>query len=321
MSSLPESNRAAIIGRVALWSATIFLACGILAFGQSILLALGPTTWASSWGPLRDALVVIGAAAFAILFVDLEICYRFLVAPRLITFRSLDAARVHVGLTALNDEEAIASAVRDFKENPRVDRLVVVDNGSTDGTVAAAERAGADLVVSEARVGYGSCCQRALAEAATGADVIILCEGDMTFSGRDVAKLLAYLENCDLVLGTRATQELREPDTQMDWAINPINQIVAKLAQIRFWGTRLTDVGCTYRAMRVNAYHRLAPTLTVNGSHFSPHMFIEALKLGMPVIEVPVVFKRRVGQSKGVGANKIKAARVAVSMLRLIYTA
>ncbi|HEV2763693.1 MAG TPA: hypothetical protein VGV38_12000, partial [Pyrinomonadaceae bacterium] len=176
-------------------------------------------------------------------------------------------------------------------------------------------------VVTETVPGYGACCTRALAEAARGADVVILCEGDMTFSGKDVKKFLAYLENCDLVLGTRATQELREARTQMDWLINPANQIVAKLVQIRFWGTRLTDVGCTYRAMRVDAYGRLRERLRVRGNHFSPHMYIEALKLRMRVIEIPVLFRKRAGLSKGVGSNKVKAARVATRMLGLIYRA
>jgi glycosyltransferase involved in cell wall biosynthesis len=196
-----------------------------------------------------------------------------------------------------------------------------VDNNSADGTAAAARAAGADEVVVEAIPGYGSCCMRALAEGARDADVVILCEGDCTFASGDVRKLLAYLENADLVLGTRATQELRARGTQMDWLINPANQLVAKLVQLRFWGTRLTDVGCTYRAIRVDALRRLAPHLRVRGNHFSPHMFIEALRLDMRVIEIPVTFRRRVGESKGVGSNKLKAARVALSMLGLIYRA
>src|SRR5262249_19842150 len=169
--------------------------------------------------------------------------------------------------------------------------------------------------------GYGSCCMRALAEGAREADVIVLCEGDCTFSPGDVRKLLAYLENSDLVLGTRATQELRARGTPMDWVINPPNQMGAKRGRLRFWGTRLTDVGCTYRAIRAEALHRLTPHLRVRGNHFSPHMFIEALRLDMRVIEVPVTFRRRVGESKGVGSNKLKAARVALRMLGLIYRA
>jgi len=200
-----------------------------------------------------------------------------------------------------------------------VHKVVVVENNSRDGTFQAALQAGADEVITETDPGYGACCMRALREAARGADVVILCEGDMTFSGNDVRKFLAYLENCDLVVGTRATQELRESKTQMDWLINPANQVVAKLIQSRFWGVRLTDVGCTYRAMRVASYYRLRDKLRVRGNHFSPHMFMEALKMQMRVIEIPVVFRLRAGQSKGVGNDKIKAARVALKMLGLLY--
>ncbi|MCA9242790.1 MAG: glycosyltransferase [Phycisphaerales bacterium] len=252
---------------------------------------------------------------------QLFVVQRFGSSARDCSFRPLDAPRVHVGLTAWNDEEAIQTAVREFKACPEVHRVVVVDNDSRDATAAAAQAAGADAVVVETEPGYGACCTRALQEAAVGADVVVLCEGDMTFRAADVKKLLAYLENTDLVLGTRATQELREIDTQMDWLINPCNQIVAKLAQTRFWGTRLTDMGCTYRAMRVDAWQALEPRLSVTGNHFSPHMFIEALKLRMRVIEVPIVFRKRVGLSKGVGNNKLKAAKVAWAMLKLIYRA
>ena len=203
-----------------------------------------------------------------------------------------------------------------------MDKVIVVDNNSTDNTYLCALEAGADQVITEYNQGYGSCCMRALKESAIGLDnddVIILCEGDMTFSAHDVKKFLSYLDNCDLVLGTRATQELRASKTQMDWLINPANQIVAKMIQIRFWGTRLTDVGCTYRAMRVGAYSSLENRLSVYGNHFSPHMFIEALKMRMRVIEIPVIFRLRAGISKGVGSNKVRAARVAIRMLSLLY--
>lgn len=313
--SLPD-----LIGRVSLYSFTAFLLSLALAAAMSLL-------WITPAGrlPMVELLQrYVIAATFlsgSIFFVNVMVFHRFFVPPRDVSFRSLQGARVHVGLTAFNDQEAIRQVVAEFKSNPLVHRVIVVDNGSSDATASAAALAGADHVVVEHRSGYGSCCMRALAEAAVGADVILLCEGDMTFSAWDGAKMLAYLENCDLVLGTRATQELRERGTQMDWLINPANQMVAKLIQIRFWGTRLTDVGCTYRAIRATEYPRLAARLHVAGNHFSPHMFIEALKLQMRVIEIPVMFRRRVGVSKGVGSNKLKAARVALSMLRLLYRA
>ncbi len=316
----PVAGAVRFIGRLTLWSVTATLIFGGLYGGSSVI-------WlflidAPMWFVILHRLFLIlllgsGALAFLVLFV----LHRFFVPHQGTHFRPLQQAKVHIGLTAYNDEICIGDAVREFKACAEVDKVIVVENNSMDRTFQEAVEAGADEVITETIPGYGSCCMRALAEAAKGADVIVLCEGDMTFSSSDVKKFLAYLENCDLVLGTRATQELREADTQMDWLINPANQIVAKLVQTRFWGTRLTDMGCTFRAIRTDAFARLQERLHVRGNHFSPHMFIEALQLQMRIVEIPVVFRKRAGESKGVGSNKIKAAKVALKMLGLIYRA
>jgi hypothetical protein len=315
------TRRSAIVGRVTLWSVTLALVSLVLAgVTSSIWLAtpLYSVAWFLAIHQVALACVLVtGIVAFLMLF----IIHRFLVPPRSAFRETIEGVRVHVGLTAWNDEESIGHAVRDFKECRDVRKVVVVDNNSTDHTSEVAIAAGADSVVVETIPGYGACCMRALDEAAKDADVVILCEGDMTFVASDVKKYLAYLENADLVLGTRATQELRETGTQMDWLINPANQIVAKLVQTRFWGTRLTDMGCTYRAMRVPSYYRLREKLHVTGNHFSPHMFIEALKLNLRVVEIPIYFRARMGCSKGVGSNKLKAAKAAIKMLGLIYSA
>jgi hypothetical protein len=321
MADTASPNRIATVGRLTLWSVTLTLVLLSCAAVTSALWLLTPLQSEHRFLMVHRATLcctlLTGLSAFLILF----LLHRFLVPPRSAVYRPIEGSRVHVGLTAWNDEEAVAHAVRDFKACPYVHKVVVIDNDSKDNTVRAAQGAGADEVIVETTRGYGACCMRALDEAAKGADIVVLCEADMTFAASDVKKFLAYIENCDLVLGTRSTQELRESDTQMDWLLNPGNWIVAKLVQARFWGTRLTDMGCTYRAMRVRSYLQLREHLRVTGNHFSPHMFIEALKLRMRVLEIPVYFRARMGQSKGVGSNKIKAARVALKMLGLIYAA
>ena len=311
------------IGRLALYSLTIFMISCPLILVDSCIWLLFPPSDLNWFLELYRILLEFTLASGFTLFIVLFIFQRLLVRRQDFFFRPLNNAKIHVGLTAYNDELCIGDAVREFKSCPDVDKVIVVENNSKDNTYQIARESGADRVVTEYIPGYGSCCMRALEESAIGLDdddVIILCEGDMTFSAHDVKKFLSYLENCDLVLGTRATQELRAAKTQMDWLINPANQIVAKMIQVRFWGSRLTDVGCTYRAMRVGSYRRLKRHLRVRGNHFSPHMFIEVLKLRMRLIEIPVVFRLRAGESKGVGSNKIKAARVAIRMLGLLYS-
>lgn len=307
------------VGRFTLWSTTTALFLILLSGITSLLWVATPLSWSPTFLTIHRLLLSGAFVTVFVCLINLFIVHRLLVPPRDAFYQPMEEARVHVGLTAWNDEESIGHAVREFKSCPYVHRVIVADNNSSDDTARIAAEAGADEVVIETIPGYGSCCMRALAEASRDADVIVLCEGDMTFSAHDVKKLLAYLENCDLVLGTRATQELRDRDTQMDWLLNPGNQIVAKLVQARFWGTRLTDMGCTYRAIRAESYQRLRGRLRVKGNYFSPHMFIEALKMDMRVIEIPVFFRARMGESKGVGSNKIKAARVALKMIGLIY--
>jgi len=309
------------VGRATLWSVSLTLA-GLVSCGlASMLWLMTPLAHSDEFTAAYRFMLAATLAAGLFAFFMLFVVHNWFIPPRDFMYGSLRNARVHVGLTAFDDEEAIGLAVREFKACPEVDRVVVVDNNSADGTRSVAIEAGADEVVVETTPGYGSCCIRAMAEAAKGADVVILCEGDVTFSAEDVKKFLAYLENADMVLGTRATQELRAARTQMDRLINPGNQIVAKLVQARFWGTRLTDVGCTYRAIRIHSYMKLNSKLLIKDNHFSAHMILESLKMNIRVIEIPIVFRARVGRSKGVGSNKLKAARVALKMLGLIYRA
>ena len=251
-------------------------------------------------------------------FVDLVLIHNLVCKPNLLYHNTMEDAKIVVGMTAYNDEDAIGLAVEDFNNHPKVSEVIVIDNNSKDGTASIAAQQGA-TVIHEAQQGYGFACMRALKEAASRGDIIVLVEGDRTFSSSDLNKLLAYLENVDMVLGTRTTRELLEKGSQLDWLMNPANQIMAKLIQLRFWGTRFTDVGCTYRAIRRDAYLKIKDRLCVGGMHFSPHMIIEAMKAELKVIEVPVTFRKRVGASKGVGSNKLRASWVALLMLWLIF--
>jgi glycosyltransferase involved in cell wall biosynthesis len=312
------------VGRLTLWNGSLFLAAAMATAGTALLWLI---LLHSAWGEpaLRAtagsaaATVLLGMAQAVLMFG----LYNVLVPPRAVMHKPLDGAKVHVAITSYNDQEAVGLTVREFRSSPWAHQVVVADNMSADASAQAALAAGADRVVLEPVPGYGSCCAAALAAAADGLDdddVLILVEGDCTFSALGLEKLLAYLAHCDLVLGTRTTQELREVDTQLDWLINPGNQVAAKLTQLRFWGTRLSDVGCTYRALRVGAYRRLRTRVRDRHNLFGYEMLVEALKLRMRLIEVPVVFRPRVGQSKGVGSAKLKAAWQALRVLYKLYT-
>jgi hypothetical protein len=74
------------------------------------------------------------------------------------------------------------------------------------------------------------------------------------------------------------------------------------MIQVLYDGPSLTDCGCTLRLTHRAALARIQDDLTVGGSHFLPEMVIAALKRGLRVIEVPVNYRGRVGDSKITGS-------------------
>ena len=226
--------------------------------------------------------------------------------------------QVVIALTAYNDQQSIAAAVTDFLDHPRVSCVIVVDNNSRDGTAEAARQAGA-LVRVEMQPGYGRCVYRCLEEALlqqTG-ELIVLCEGDLTFRAADLEKLLAYVDHADIVNGTRIVEQLREYSTQLSTFMYYGNFFVGKLLEFKHLGRgTFTDVGTTYKLLRRQSLQRLMPSLNpaVN-LEFNAHFLDVALATGQRIVECPITFHARVGVSKGGNVNDRRALRVGLKMI------
>jgi glycosyltransferase involved in cell wall biosynthesis len=110
---------------------------------------------------------------------------------------------VDVVIPALNEERSIGRVVSELTD-PRIRRIVVVDNGSTDETARAAREAGAH-VVREARRGYGRACLTGLACLSLDPpDTVLFVDGDYSDFPDDAALLLAEIEKgAELVIGSR----------------------------------------------------------------------------------------------------------------------
>jgi len=235
--------------------------------------------------------------------------------------------KVVVAITAYNDAEATAMAVQEFRAQRGVAEVIVIDNNSTDDTVALAAAAGA-RVIQEPHQGYGYTCIRGLAEAlrVPEADVIVLTEGDGTFVAADLSKFLAYIHQADMVIGTRVVPGLVDRESQMDPFFIWGNVAVSLLLRLRFWDTqflgavRLSDVGCTFRAIRRDALEQILPDLVVGGSHFSAHMILVTLNHRLSIIEIPITFRRRIGSSKGGSRSLWAGLAVGLSMIWHIVT-
>jgi glycosyltransferase involved in cell wall biosynthesis len=209
--------------------------------------------------------------------------------------------KVSVVFPAFNEEAGIGHAVESFSALEPVDEVVVVDNNSADRTAELASRAGARVVPEETQ-GYGNALRRGLAEAS--GDLIVMAEPDGTFVAEDVHKLLAYSADAELVLGTRTTRELIFGEANMGWFLRWGNWGLAKLQQLLFNTSSLSDCGCTMRLIHRPALERFLDRLTVGSSHFLPEMVILAQQTGATILEVPVSYRGRLGESKITGDPK-----------------
>lgn len=168
---------------------------------------------------------------------------------------------------------------------------IVVDNGSTDGSAALAEKLGA-RVVHEARRGYGAACHAGLA--AADAEVVAFCDADTSFDPLDLPAVTGQVLDgtADLVLCRR-----RLRPGAMPWQLRIANAELARRLRRRT-GLPLHDLG-PMRAARREAL--LALDVRDRRSGYPAETVVRAADAGWRIREVPVDYSPRQGRSKVTG--------------------
>lgn len=223
--------------------------------------------------------------------------------------------RVSVILPTYNERDSIRDVIEQFFATGYVDEVIVVNNNAAEGTSEEVAKTRAREVF-EPKQGYGAAIQRGLCEA-TG-DYIVVSEPDGTFLGRDIIKLLAYAEDFDYVIGTRTSRELVWRGANMGFLLKWGNWAVGKMTEFLFNSTILTDVGCTMRLIKRQALETIQDQFTRTGNDFGLEMTLLVIVNGIRFMEIPVNYKRRVGQSSVTG-SKWKAFLLGLSMIQLVW--
>lgn len=222
---------------------------------------------------------------------------------------------VWVVIPALNEEASLPLVLNDL---PRVGRVIVVDNGSTDATADVARKCGA-TVVTEPRRGYGAACLRGL-----GAIRELVC------AGQPVPRIVVFVDadysdhpdllpdlvqpilggSVDFVLGSRLLGQ-REPGAMPPQSVYG-NRLACFLIRLLF-GARYTDIG-PFRAVSYDKLVQLGMTDTNYG--WTIEMQLKAIHARLRWVEKAVPYRRRTGTSKisGTIGGTIKAGS------KILYT-
>jgi len=225
-------------------------------------------------------------------------------------------AEVSVVIPALNEAESIAAVVRELPWQ-LIRECIVVDNGSTDATVANAQAAGA-RVISLTQRGYGRAC--AAGAAAAEGDIVVFMDGDGSDVSAEMDQLLQPIltGQCDFVIGSRLRGK-REPGSML------ISQVFAGwLAGILLrllYRVKYTDMG-PFRAIPKQALESLQMREQTYG--WNLEMQMRAAQRGLRIREIPVSYRNRAGGvSKVAGSlsGSLKATlRITQTLLRVAST-
>jgi glycosyltransferase involved in cell wall biosynthesis len=199
-----------------------------------------------------------------------------------------------VVIPALNERESLPRVLGDLPWD-LLREVVVVDNGSTDGTAEAAREGGARVVIEPQR-GYGRACLTGIA-ALDATDVVVFLDADYSDRPEELPAVVApILEGrADMVIGSRVLGE-REPGALLPQA--RFGNLLSVTLIRSLCGARYTDLG-PFRAIRRGALDALQ--MRDEDFGWTVEMQVKAARAGLRVVEVPVRYRRRIGRSKITG--------------------
>ena len=189
-------------------------------------------------------------------------------------------------IPCLNEAPTVAvcveKALRAIRTAATQGEVIVIDNGSTDGSRELAQEAGA-RVVHESVKGYGSAIRRGIREAR--GTYVIMADADDTYDFLQIGKFIDLLrEGADLVMGNRFGGKIH-PNAMPHmhrWFGTPVLTFILRL----LFKALISDVNCGMRGFRKDAIDGL--DLRSDGMELASEMMIKASMMKLMIRETPV---------------------------------
>ena len=200
--------------------------------------------------------------------------------------------KVSVIIPVYNEADTVGEIVERLTSVPFDKEIIVVDDGSTDGSgevlrkLAASHADALNLVALPENRGKGAALRAGFAEAA--GDLIIVQDADLEYDPEDIPKLLAKIEepDVDLVYGSRILAR-----TRRGYAAFYLGGIAVSLVASLLFRTHLSDEPCCYKLFPRKLLDEIR--LKCEGFEFCPELTANALRRGYAIREIPVSYRAR----------------------------
>ena len=214
-------------------------------------------------------------------------------------------------IPAFNEAECIGQVLAEVPPGV-IEEVIVVDNGSVDGTGEIARSSGA-TVVHEPRRGYGFAC--AAGAAAAKCDRLVFMDGDGSFDPGELTRLVAPLERneAELSLGSRMLTKL--PPGAMPAHQIFGNRLISWMLS-RLYDARLTDLG-PFRALSRELLFSLDMQERTYG--WPVEMVVKVARQRLRIIEVPVSYRPRLAGRSKVGGSLQGTFKATYHILRVFF--
>ncbi len=192
-------------------------------------------------------------------------------------------------------------------------KLLVVDDGSPDGTGELADRLATDdprlsVLHRQHKEGLGPAYAAGFDHAIEdGAEIVVEMDADFSHDPADLPRLIAAIdEGADLAIGSRYVPGGATPD----WPVG--RKIISKGGNLYvriMLGIPIRDATAGFRAFRVAALQRLPyRRAQASGYAFQVEMAMEAKRNGLKVVEVPITFRDRAHGTSKMGTGIVLEA-------------
>lgn len=203
-----------------------------------------------------------------------------------------------------NEERTIGQVIKQIPVG-----VPYVFDKSSDGTAKIATEAGAK-VVNRKSVGKGGAVREGIELLSPISDVLVIIDGDNTYSPKEIFPLLTEIQNgAHMVVGSRFLGSMEEEAMSRlnKWG----NRFFTYVLNTRF-NSKISDPNSGFRVIKVSALDKI--NLASSGFEIEVELTAKFLKNKLKIVEKPITYRRRPGQSK----SKLKVFRDGYRILSTI---